>query len=119
MLARAYRLRRPREINRVFKGGSFGRAGGLQLKVLRTGLPTTRATIIVSRQISKKATVRNLIRRKLSAQLEELWTTIPAGYDIVVSVRQDLSEAPAPELKRQLLVALQQAGTIGAKNEKP
>lgn len=110
MLARAKRLRKDRDIQRVFR---LGRPGGndlIGLKTLPNKLGVSRAALVVSGKISKKAVVRNRIRRRLSGQLEELWQTIPPGYDIVISARADLSVTPVVELKRSIVVGLARTG---------
>ncbi|MBW3537867.1 ribonuclease P protein component [Candidatus Parcubacteria bacterium] len=116
MLARQYRLRQPRDINRVYSRGRFGAAGQLQVKTLKTNWPRSRAAIVVSRKVSKKAVTRNRIRRRLAAQLAAAWATVPAGYDIVVSVRTDVSEAETAALRSQLESALAKSGLIRIKS---
>ncbi len=112
MLARERRLRRARDINRVYSKGRFGGAAGLSVKVLSSGLPTNRAAVIVSRKVSKKAVVRNRIRRRLMAILADIWARLSPSCDIVVTVRSDIAELPALELKKQLETALTKAGAL-------
>src|SRR5687768_3137387 len=99
MLAKPNRLRHRRDIEKVFKRGRFGADALLTVKVWQSGNPQARAVVVVSKKISKKAVVRNTIRRRLSAQLKELWETIPTGYDIVINARQEVSKTAAAELK--------------------
>lgn len=112
MLARMNRLRHRRDIEKVFKRGRFGNAGLLTAKAWQSGNPHSRVVIVVSKKISKKAVVRNTIRRRLSGQLEELWATIPTGYDIVINARQEVSKTPVAELKKSLVQALAAAGVL-------
>ena len=62
--------------------------------------------IVVSTKVSKKATVRNRARRRLSGEAESLWQTILPGYDIVVSVYSDLESLDESFLRSQLVAAL-------------
>ena len=110
MLAAKFRLRHRRDIDRVYKRGRYGRAELLSAKVWRTQGAVSRAVVVVSKKVSKKAVVRNAIRRRLAAQLAQLWETIPTGYDIVINARQDLSKTSVAELKSQLVKALTAAG---------
>jgi ribonuclease P protein component len=112
MLAREKRLRKERDIARVYHKGRYGRGANIQAKCLSTGLPTSRAAIVVSKKISKKAVVRNRIKRRLSAYLSGSWQTVKPGYDIVLTVRSDISAIPAAELATEVHSALRKAGAL-------
>lgn len=113
MLARAYRLRQSRDIARVYKKGSYGSGNGvLSAKALASGHRDSRAVVVVSKKIDKRAVVRNRLRRRLVGDLESHWETLKAGYDIVVSVHSDVSGLPAPQLHDHLSQALKRAGVI-------
>jgi ribonuclease P protein component len=103
MLAAPNRLRKAYDITRVYRRGKYGGSGRLSVKVLGTGQPESRATIVVAKKISKRAVVRNRIRRRLAGILREEWQTVRPGYDIVVTVHQDIA-AEATETLRQALV---------------
>ena len=103
MLARTYRLRRSKDISQVYKRGRYSNGRGFAVKALKSNWPTSRAVIVVSRKTAKSAVVRNAIRRRLSGQLEQAWATVQPGYDIVISVREDISTVPAGDLSRELL----------------
>ncbi len=111
MLARVNRLRLPRDIERVYKQGRFGGADNLNVKVLqRSG--ESRAVVVVGKKVSKKAVVRNKIRRRLVEILAKDWQHIAPGCDIVVTVRADIAAAPQDQLGRELTQALTKAGAI-------
>jgi ribonuclease P protein component len=112
MLAQDRRLRKSRDIERVYKKGRFGGAKDLTLKALITHQPMTRATVVVAKKISKKAVVRNRIRRRLMEILAANWETLAPGCDIVVTVRSDVSDFSGSELTGQLLGALRRAGAV-------
>ncbi len=102
MLARELRLRRTRDISRVHSRGRFAGATDLRVKYLKNGYSVSRLVVIVGKKISKKAVVRNRIRRRIQAELAAGWATVPPGYDIVIMVRADISELPPAELKSRL-----------------
>ncbi len=110
MLGPQNRLRKPRDITRVYKRGVYGGAEGLlSLKAVTSGDAQSRAVIVVSKKVDKRAVLRNKIRRRLSAALAEIWATVPGGYDIVVSVHSDISGLPAARLRELLQLALKRA----------
>ena len=113
MLAAPNRLRKNFEITRVYKRGVYGSSGGpLSLKAFHTKQAQSRAVVVVSKKIDKRAVVRNRIRRRLTGVLATIWKTVPAGYDIVVSVHSDVSGLTAPELTRLVTSALASAHLI-------
>jgi ribonuclease P protein component len=59
------RLQKKSDIDSVFKKGKSFREGLILLKVLKTGLESSRFAFVISHKVSKKATVRNKLRRRL------------------------------------------------------
>ena len=113
MLARENRLRKANEITRVYKRGNYGAVSGvLSVKALSSGRGQTRVVVVVGKKISKKAVVRNKIRRRLIGHLQAHWATLRAGYDIVVNVHTDLSAVPMDKIAQSLTQALDRAGVI-------
>jgi ribonuclease P protein component len=115
MLAAKNHLRKEADITRVYRRGSYGAGGGLlSVKAAPNGRSESRAVVVVSKKINKRAVVRNRIRRRLSAQLAEVWGTVATGYDIVVSVHVDIAELSTEQLARALGTALTRAKVIPA-----
>jgi ribonuclease P protein component len=113
MLARELRLRQATDIARVYKKGSYGGVSGvLSVKSLASGRPQSRVVIVISKKISKRAVVRNRLRRRISGELERRWETLKTGYDIVVTVHSDLSDLPSEALNRHITAGLQKAGVL-------
>lgn len=113
MLAPANRLRKAHEISRVYKRGVYGAAAGLlSVKSLSSGRGETRLVVVVGKKISKRAVVRNRIRRRILGDLQRRWATLRPGYDIVISVHNDVSELPADKLTQALTQALERTRVI-------
>jgi ribonuclease P protein component len=111
MLPAANRLRRPGDIARAYQRGSYGAAQRLlSLKAARTGHAHTRAVVVVSKKVDKRAVVRNRIRRRLIEALRAQWGTVPGGYDIVISVHAHLDAQTPQQLAQLLTQALAAAG---------
>lgn len=102
MLARSYRLRSPRDISRVFRRGHYAVSGPFLIKSAPNNLPLSRLVVVVSKKVSKKAVVRNKIRRQVSGYLEQNWKTVLPGYDIVITVREDVSKQETAKQHRDL-----------------
>jgi len=111
VLARPHRLRKPYEIARVYKRGTYGNVGGqLSVRAATSGRTTPRAVVVVGKKISKRAVVRNRLRRRILGDLQDRWATVRAGYDIVITVHSDLSDLSASALRASLGQALARAG---------
>ncbi len=115
MLAGQYRLRKAKDINRVYKRGVYGGAEGfLSLKAAPNGRPVSRVVVVVAKKIDKRAVVRNRNRRRLVELLRESWATLQPGYDIVVSVHADLGALSADRLRQLLETACRRAHILSS-----
>ncbi len=114
MLARDRRLRQGRDIERVYRQGRYGNAEGLQVKARPSGLATARLVVVVPKKVSNKAVKRNQLRRRLIESARAQWQTVALGYDIVVTVRADLSDVTPTVLAERLRKALASAGAAVA-----
>lgn len=65
MLLRQNRIKKKDDIERIFKKGKSFKEGFLLLKTLKNDLNASRFGFVVSKKISKKANVRNKIKRRL------------------------------------------------------
>jgi ribonuclease P protein component len=73
-------------------------------------LPTTRFGIVIGKKISKKAVVRNLVKRRIKAALRQLAAQILPGKMVVIGCRSGITQCEYPEILRELkkiLVALE------------
>lgn len=110
MLSAVNRLRKAHDIVRVYRRGTYGGSGILSVKALSNGLGVSRAVVVVAKKVSKRAVVRNRIRRRLVGIIREEWATVRPGYDIVVTVHQDVAETAAGDLKQALQTAVTRSG---------
>lgn len=72
MLPTKNRLRKDVDIGKVFKNGKNYREGLLILKIIGNNLTESRFGFLISQKVSKKAVVRNKIKRTLSVALQEI-----------------------------------------------
>ena len=87
MLPKQYRLRADKDIKKVFKKGRRIMTPLLRFQVLETGAEHTRFAIVVSTKVGKRATTRNLIKRRVREILRSEIKNIPQGFDVVVQAR--------------------------------
>ncbi|MFA5754278.1 MAG: ribonuclease P protein component [Patescibacteria group bacterium] len=86
MLKKINRISRNKEFDRVFKTGQsfYGRVLGI--KAAKNDLAESRFGILINTKVSKKAVVRNRIRRQIRAIIRLQLDKLPTGLDIVIIV---------------------------------
>lgn len=113
MFNRQARLRRERDIVRVYQKGKGAVNDQLGIKAIPSPQSQTRTAIVVSKKVDKRAVVRNRNRRRIAGIMHSHGETYLAGCDIVVTVRQDLSGLSHAELT-DLVVGLLKKANKGA-----
>ncbi len=84
MLKKKNCLKKKKDFGLVFKKGKGFKEGFLFLKFIPNHLESSRFGVIVSRKISKKATIRNKIKRRLRAIVSQKLPKIKKGKDFVL-----------------------------------
>jgi ribonuclease P protein component len=79
---------------------------------LSEGKPPTRIGISISQKVSKKAVVRNRIKRQIRAVLRQLLPRISPGWQLVVVVRPGAQECEYAQFLRELEQLLAQAEVL-------
>lgn len=113
MLSKRFRLTKS-EFNAVRKHGRLLSARLLAILILLPSsfflFPSTKAGLIVSRRLSPKAVVRNLLKRRLRAALQRILPEIPPGaHFVILPNRRSLSSSVADlekEIKELIIKSL-------------
>ncbi len=108
-LPKPHRLRRRQDFQKVYQHGKRHQQVHLTLRSLRylsgsdlENLPATRFGISVSTKVSKKAVVRNLLKRQVKAALRQLLPRITRGWSVVIGVRPSAQGCEYVEILREL-----------------
>ena len=108
-LPKAYRLRRRQDFNLVYRNGKQAGTRHFVVRALRVAvacdgndLPETRLGISVSQKVSKRAVVRNLIKRRIRAAFYQLIPQVHQGWWLVVGVRPTAVECEYGQFLREL-----------------
>lgn len=111
-LAKEHRLRHWRDFQLVYQQGIRYRASYLilwALPVTPTKVIPTQIGIVISQKVSKKAVVRNRLKRQIKASFKQLLPLISDNWQLVIVVRTNAvgceSEHFLRELKQLLLEA--------------
>lgn len=92
------RLHLSKDIQTVYRQGVKHYHPFFRIFTLATQRPDSRATVVVSTRVSKKAVDRNRIKRRLRPLLHKHLTRTASAHDIVVIVQQRALTATTAEL---------------------
>jgi len=109
MFARANRLAKKRDVDRVWKRGKRVRAPRFYVCVLPNNQNVVRCTVVVSLRVSKKATIRNRLKRRIREILRAALPTLRPGFDLLVSAAPGLERDDFSVLKKNVHDALKHA----------
>lgn len=118
MLARGFRLKKAGDFARVYKHGRSASASDLFIKAVRTGYGVSRLAVVVSKKVSKKAVVRNKIKRKCTEVARKNWNRLRPGYNIVVTIKADISTLDEAAISAQIFKCLERLGVADAKGKR-
>ncbi|MBI5369899.1 ribonuclease P protein component [Candidatus Uhrbacteria bacterium] len=106
MLPAAHRLRHEKDIKTLLaKGRSvFGLFMGFRIR--KNTLDVSRFAVAVGTKVSKKAVVRNRLRRQIRAILFKHLSAITPGYDFLVMVKKESIGKTSKELETDLVKTL-------------
>jgi len=93
------RLTKEKEIKQVFNEGKKVFSRSLILFFLKNDLKTRRATVIVSSKVSKKATERNLYKRRIREVVKNLELI---GFDMVIIALKEIKNQNFIGIKKDL-----------------
>lgn len=99
MLSRENRLKKREDFNNISKKGNIIAGKLIFLKFLKNKLDFSRFGLIVSLKISKKAVIRNKIKRQLRSIIKENFSNIKSGLDIIVITKPEIVNKNYQEIK--------------------
>ena len=105
-LPKKYRLTDKSEIEKVFKKGRIINSSLFLIRFLSNHLVFSRFTVIVSSKISKKAVIRNRIKRRLKEIIRLNILKIKPGYNFIVIAKPKILNQKHNELTELLVKEL-------------
>jgi len=116
MLIKEKRIKKRKEFEVIFKDSKSLRDNLFILKVAKNNLQISRFGFIVSQKVSKKAVVRNKVRRRLVATIKATEKNIKEGNDIVFIALSGIEKKEFSEIKRAVNNALIKARVFMKEN---
>ncbi|MEK7540776.1 MAG: ribonuclease P protein component [Patescibacteria group bacterium] len=111
MLSKINRLRKEKDFETLFKKGKSFRNGFLILKIVQNNLEESRFGFIVSQKVSKKAALRNKIKRRIRAVARQNIKKIRKGIDVALIALPGLEKKNFLETKEILNALLKNITT--------
>ena len=99
MLAKKHCLKRKKDFQKVSQRGKKIEIDFLVLKFLRNSLDVTRIGFVVSQKVSKKAFLRNKIKRRLREIIKMDLSNLEPGYDLIFFTKKGIIEKDFLEIK--------------------
>lgn len=125
MLPQVNRLKHSEDFSAVYRRGLRRNSPHLSLRALQDSrnrelaetwpvksLPPTRIGISISQKVSKRAVVRNRIKRQIRAAFRQLLPRLPAGWRLVIVVRQTPQECKYDQYLQELEQLLEEAEVL-------
>lgn len=102
MLPRQLRITRRADWDRLHRRGEAVHSRALVMKFQETHRPQTRFGFIVGVKVSKRATVRNQVKRRLRAFTGAERTMVKSGYDVIFIARTPSATLSAAALQQNV-----------------
>ena len=112
MLPRENRLKKEEDFKKVFKKGRGFTNDLLVLKVIKNNLDISRFAFVISKKISKKATIRNRIKRRLDNVIRVDLPKIKKGWDGIIIVLPGAEIKDFKEIEEDINQLLEKARLI-------
>jgi ribonuclease P protein component len=109
-LPKQYRLTRQKEFEKVYDSGKTVRNSFLFIKFLKDqSLKNSKFGIVVSAKVSKKATVRNRIRRQISEVIRTNLDRVAKNVNVVIVTNSKIVDKEFTEIEKVVLKLLKKS----------
>ena len=112
MLPTINRIKKKKDFELIFKNSKSFKNSLFILRVAENNLGLNRFGFVVSQKVSKKAVVRNRIRRRLAEIIKGEIKNIKSGIDLVFIVLAGADKKDFSEVKSSVSNALAKLGLI-------
>jgi ribonuclease P protein component len=102
MLPRKNRIKRKKDFKIIFKKARSRKNTLFVFKTTKNNLNLNRFGFVVSQKVSKKATIRNKIRRRLIEAIKTEKESIKPGTDTVIIALPGIEKKNFSEIKKEI-----------------
>jgi ribonuclease P protein component len=98
---------------KIMKEGVFVHGTNFYLKLLdRKDNSPSLFSFVVPNKVKRTSVGRHLIKRKITAVVENLLTTLKSGYSVIFFTKKDVSALPYSDIEREMVELLKKARII-------
>ena len=112
MLIKEKRIKKRKDFEIIFRNSKSLKNNLFVLRVAKNNLQISRFGFVVSQKVSKKATVRNKVRRRLVAAIKAEEKNIKSGSDLVFIALSGIEKKEFLEIKEAINKALIRVGVL-------
>lgn len=109
MLSKEFRLRTDQDIKALFVNSKSAFGIYAILKTKPNKLSVSRFAVIAGTKVSKKAVVRNKLKRQIRAIIKKHLDAIKSGQDVVIMLKKEAVNKQYSELEEDLLKSIKKA----------
>jgi len=88
MLNNVNRLRKTREIQKVFKTGRSFKSATFSIRYISNRLNLNRFAVVVGTKVDKRATRRNALKRRMREVIRLNLQSLPNSFDVVLTAHK-------------------------------
>ncbi len=109
MFVQKNRLRKEKDIKRVYSKGKSTYDSVCGIKVLKNGLEDARFAIVIGTKVHKRAVRRNRLKRQYREVLKTMLSRLPDDIDVLLLVSKTALDLTADQRKERLLGVFRKA----------
>lgn len=102
MLKRESRVNLKKDFENIFKIGKYSSGQFIGFKVAKKNFSDRRYGIIISKKISKKAVIRNRLKRQIRDIIEKEDINLKQGFDSILIPRKDILNKTFAETRNEI-----------------
>jgi ribonuclease P protein component len=106
MLKKTNRITKDKEFDRAFKTGQSFYTKLFGIKAVNNDLPAVRLGVLVSTKVSKKAVIRNKLKRQIREIIQKELPNLKVGKDLVIIVFSQILDKNFLEIKEMITEGL-------------
>jgi len=106
MLKKSNRITKDKEFDRAFKTGQSFYTKLFIVKAVNNDLGLNRLGVLISTKVSKKAVIRNKLKRQIKEIIQYELPNLKNGKDLVIVVFQEILDKNFKEIKEVVITAL-------------
>ena len=96
------RLRNEKDIKTLFAKGRSVFDLTIGMRFAKNRLPLSRFTVVVGTKVSKRAVVRNRIKRRIRGIIEKQLLSVAPGFDVLILVKKEAIDQTHKQLSEQI-----------------